>query len=475
MRKVILILCLILFSSSSLYSQIGPAWIARYNGPDNWCDAAYAIAIDSSGNVFVTGTSQNIGTNPDYLTIKYYPDGETAWTRRYNWLGEWDDEATAITVDASGNVYVSGSTNPVGWPKADFLTLKYDSSGNLIWAKTFDGGDDDRAHAIAVDSKGNVYVTGETYNTTTSLDYLTIKYYSNGDTAWVRTYSWGSYWGESGYAFAFDSSGNVYVTGSPGTIKYGPKGNLIWARPCGGGNIVLDDRNNIYLSGTCGTVKYDTDGNQLWTGTWGGWDFGVDDSGDVFFTTPVRDSSGTGDDYLTGKYDRIGNLVWLKRYNGPGNYHDWPFHLALDDSNNVYVTGYSYGKGTGKDYATIKYDQSGNEIWVERYNGPGNSDDEASGLAVDRSGNVYVTGWSVGRGTSSDFATIKYVHLLGDANGDKELSISDVVYLINYLFRDGPPPNSVQEADCNCDGEVSISDIIFLINYLFKGGLSPVC
>jgi len=82
--------------------------------------------------------------------------------------------------------------------------------------------------------------------------------------------------------------------------------------------------------------------------------------------------------------------------------------LAVDNSGNVYVTGLSTGSGTYFDYATIKYDSLGNQLWVTRYDGPGNHMDGARSIAVDNAGNVYVTGESDASITNSDYATIKY-------------------------------------------------------------------
>src|SRR6266516_6773880 len=86
-----------------------------------------------------------------------------------------------------------------------------------------------------------------------------------------------------------------------------------------------------------------------------------------------------------------------------GDSYDGATAIDVDDSGNVYVTGSSTGSGTGSDYATIKYDSLGQEQWVARYNGPGNDADLATGIAIDGSGNVYVTGGSAG-----DYATVKY-------------------------------------------------------------------
>jgi hypothetical protein len=102
--------------------------------------------------------------------------------------------------------------------------------------------------------------------------------------------------------------------------------------------------------------------------------------------------------------------LWVARYNGPGNGDDVVHGMAVDSkTGNVYVTGSSPGVGTGADYATVAYDSSGNQLWVARYNGPANGDDVAKGVAVDsKTGNVYVTGTSSGVGGGSDFATVAY-------------------------------------------------------------------
>jgi len=183
-------------------------------------------------------------------------------------------------------------------------------------------------------------------------------------------------------------------------------------------------------------------------------------------------------DYVTIKYSTTGDTVWVRRYNGPGNDYDYAHALAVDGSGNVFVTGFSWS-GTSYDYATIKYSPSGDTLWVRRYDGPGNGTDEANALAVDGSGNVYVTGYSAGSGTFEDYATIKYVQFSclakpGDVTGDGNVLLPDIVAIINFLFKSQPAPNPLCRGDANANGTVLLPDIIYLINFIFKSGPAPV-
>lgn len=92
-----------------------------------------------------------------------------------------------------------------------------------------------------------------------------------------------------------------------------------------------------------------------------------------------------------------------------GQHYDLARAMAVDANGNVYVTGQSHPPdGSSFDIVTIKYDTGGNLKWTEQYNGPGNGYDEPTGIAVDSSGNVYVTGRSLGDDTFEDYVTLKY-------------------------------------------------------------------
>jgi hypothetical protein len=506
------------FVAVPVFAQsVDTAWVRRYNGPGNGAEDAHAIAVDDSGNVYMTGTSYGSGDNSDYATIKYYPNGDTVWVRRYNGPINYDDIASAIAVDGYSNVYVTGgSAQNTSYPNIyDYATIKYYPDGDTAWVRRYNGpgNSNDNAYAIAVDGSGNVYVTGYSWGSGTNLDYATIKYQPDGDTAWVRRYNGPGNDFDAAFAIAVDGSGNVYVTGGSGgsgtyydrdyaTIKYNPNGDTAWVRRYNGpGNfydeasaIAVDGSGNVYVTGGSAqntsypfindyaTIKYDSDGDTAWVRRYNGpgnaddkaYAIAVDGSGNVY-VTGWSYGSGTDEDYATIKYDRDGDTVWMRRYNGSANHHDWATAIAVDGSGNVYVTGWSDGSGTYEDYATIKHYPNGDTAWVRRYNGPANYYDWASAIAVDDSNNVYVTGSSYGSGTDYDYATIKYVQFLcGDVNKDGVVNSADVVYLINYLFIHGPAPVPIiQVGDVNQDGVINSADVVYLINYLFISGPAP--
>ncbi|MBI4547485.1 MAG: SBBP repeat-containing protein [Ignavibacteriae bacterium] len=443
---LIAVLILLTATDSVLFAQVDTAWFRRYNGPGNSGDVARALAVDGSGNVYVTGTS-NSGTSFDYATIKYAPNGDTLWVRRYDGPGGGNEDAGALAVDGCGSVYVTGSSYSGTF--SDYATIKYAPNGDTLWVRRYNGpwNDYDFASALAVDGSGNVYVTGQSYGSGTYIDYATIKYAPNGDTLWVRRYNIpGNSW-DYASALAVDGSGNVYVTGSSGiypnldyaTIKYAANGDTLWVRTYDGpGNaqdranaLAVDASGNVHVTGSSradsftvlqdydyATIKYAPNGDTLWVRRYGPADesvaiaLAVDNSGNAY-VTGSSGGSATGVDYATIKYAPNGDTLWVRRYNR--DHFDQASALALDDSGNVYVTG-SSSFGCTRDcdyvYATIKYSPNGDSLWVTSYDEPGN--DFAYALAVDGSGNVYVTGVSGVFGpfaTSGDYATFKYVQI----------------------------------------------------------------
>ena len=217
----ILITLLCLCYCTGLYAQVDTAWVRRYDAPASAHEYARAIAVDAAGNVYVTGNSANNENWPydyDYLTIKYNTDGDTVWVRTYAGPGAIqnnDDYALAIAVDDAGNAYVTGHSPGAG-TSDDVVTIKYFPNGDTAWVRRYNGpgNDVDVGRAIAVDDMGNVYVTGSSYSAAVSDDYLTIKYDSNGNMVWLITYNGpAGDGGDYGNALALDTAGNIYVTG----------------------------------------------------------------------------------------------------------------------------------------------------------------------------------------------------------------------------------------------------------------------
>ena len=405
------------------------AWVARYNGSGDSLDEAKAIAVDSSGNVYVTGLSDANGGS-DYATIKYSQSGQEEWVARYRGPGN-EGQGNAIAVDAAGNVYVTGGIAMCQNPA--YATIKYDSAGHQQWVATYGNGE---ATAIAVDGSGNVYVSGHSAGV-----YTTIKYNPVGEQQWVAVGPPDGLIANGLEAIAIDDFGNVYVTGTTnghgpgsdfdyGTIKYNSAGQQQWLATYNGPmdgwdqarGIAVDGSGNVYVTGRSeglgtgrfdyATVKYNPSGQEQWVARYNGpgndWDgaeaIAVDGSGNVYVTGESVGSNVF--DYATIKYDSSGQQQWVARYDGPGSSWDTARAIALDASNSVYVTGSSLANG-GIDYATIKYNGIGQEEWVVRYTGSKEGTDDAYAIAVDSSGNVYVTGNS---GTNNiDYATIKYV------------------------------------------------------------------
>src|ERR1019366_6461219 len=134
------------------------AWVQRYNGPGN---EASAVAVDGSNNVIVTGYSDGGGYNYDYATIKYSSAGVPLWTNRYNGPGNSDDYGQAVAVDGNGDVIVTGYSYGTA-SDLDYATIKYSSVGVPLWTNRYNGPGNgaDYAVAVAVDGSNNVIVTG---------------------------------------------------------------------------------------------------------------------------------------------------------------------------------------------------------------------------------------------------------------------------------------------------------------------------
>lgn len=350
--------------SASAITYSGIAWNATYDS--STADTALSVATDRLDNVVVTGTSNN-----SYFTIKYDSSGAHVWNQTYASGGL--NTARGVATDSLNNALVTGH-NAVG----AYYTIKYNASnGAQLWAKQNTAGD--LAYGVAVDSNDDVLVTGAGNN-----DYLTYKYNGvNGAEIWNATYDNGGI--DNARHVAVDSSDNVIVTGygdniSVGsttvdffTIKYDTNGNHVWNSSYDSGQndyaygVDVDSLDNVIVAGYNGTfgvamdytvIKYDSSGNHIWNRTMHRATFDIAQSVAVnqFDDIIVTGYSGTigAYDYFTVFYDKDGNN-FLNLTFSAGD--DLATGVAVDTKSSVIVTGFSDNvTGSGNDdYFTIKY------------------------------------------------------------------------------------------------------------------------
>ena len=328
---------------------------------------------------------------------------------------ETDDFSTTTAIDKHGNMYVTGSY--FAGSNLDFLTVKYNPSGEMIWFKTFDSGSNDYGMGITVDGTDNIYVVGHSDD----ISLHVIKYDPAGNVVWSK---------DSSYAFGYnattDKDENVYVTGgsvtdtgtySAFTTKYDPSGTILfwtktYAQPYTYGySIAIDGLGNIYVSGVdcysycyAFTTKYDPSGNESWISTpetdiiTAPPSMAIDKNNNIFVAVSINDSNS----FRIMKYDPSGAVIWNKNYSKQDN---TVAGIALDANGRIYVTG-AVWNGSNYDYFTSQYDSSGNdELWTKTLNA--GSDDYASSILIDQDGNVIVTGYS-SNGNDYDWLIIKY-------------------------------------------------------------------
>jgi len=368
---------------------------------------------------------------------------DTAWVRRYDGPGHnWDEPDVMKLV--GDRIYVGGQSRGDG-TGYDYATVVYDLAGNELWSARYNGPGNDRddINDLVVDHEGNVIVTG-TSETSSVNGWATIKYDPSGDTLWLRRRDVDG----GAAAVAIDDSGNVFVSGSAGsypnsrlqTVRYGPDGTEHWVReyyPPAPNRVntpraMAVDANGCPIVAGGGTrdstghdilvIKYDpVTGESLWVARYSGPIDGgdaagaivLDDSGNIYLTGWF-DTDSTGRDIITMKYDPDGTLLWLDIYDGPGNGSDEGRDIELDDGGNVYVFGNAYRASSNTDFAVIKYSPAGDMLWVRLYNYPSNRTQVCYAGAVDSDGSVYVCGY-LWTGTSYDYLTVKY-----DTDGNEQ-------------------------------------------------------
>ena len=342
-------------------------------------DGASSVAVDNSNNIIVAGISY-IGGDNDYFIVKYDSDGMVLWQDTIdNGAG---DHAECVAVDNSNNIIVTGYCSFGG--DYDYFTVKYDSIGTTLWQVTLDNnGFYDIARGVAVDNTRNIIVTGYC-DIGGDCVYLTVKYDSSGTIIWADTLGYGPW--DSALGVAVDNDNNIIVTG-----------------------YTSDGINNDYF-----TVKYDSSGTILWQDIIDERQFdqayavAVDNSNNIIVTGCSGEPFGDYD-FLTVKYDSSGTILWQDILDNNDN-EDVAYSVAVNNTNNIIVTGYSAAMGGNYDYFIVEYDSNGTILWQGSLDN--GSDDIAHGVAVDNANNIIVTGKSY-IGGNFDYLTVKYAPLTG--------------------------------------------------------------
>jgi hypothetical protein len=415
-------------ASSSASNSITPSLFTYFMGyAQNFLNGSNSkdIIADSSGNLYLGSTP---GTNTNNYNIAKYNSGRSLeWQYDYNSSYELLNK---ITVDSSNNIYIAGQQGSGDSYGANIVKL--DSSGVIQWQKILGPSSNATlARGVAVDSSGNVYISGTSGSNATTYG-LIAKYNSSGTLQWQKRISNS---GAAGIVFndiALDSSGNPHVCGNFAgdflVMKFDSSGAIVWQKRLGDGGST--DERSVEI--------------------------GIDSSNNVYITGKQEYQSGNSDSGIyTAKYNSSGTLQWQRRLNYPSG--GFPTNetgegIGVDSSGNVYVGGQSNFDGL-TDFILAKYNTSGTIQWQRRI-GSGKQE-SLFGLNVDPSGNVYVAG------NTQDFNNTTqgfFAALPGDGTktGSYEVGPRTMVYSsINFTSSD--PGSSDQTPSLTVSNE-SLSD-----------------
>ncbi len=329
-------------------------------------DGEYSLLV----KVTDTGSDPHFGGIAAWQVSRVTVGVPKGWAR--TWGGSNYDEGNAVAVDGSGNGYVTGSfsstvdfdpgsavDNHTSNGDGDVFLSTFDPSGAIKWARTWGGSNGDYGVGVAVDGSGNVYVTGyfrgtvdfdpgsgvDSHASNGYEDVFLSKFDSSGAFNWARTWGGSSAYYDQGLGVAVDGSGNVYVTGWFGSVVDFDPGS-------GVDNHTSNEGQDVFLS------KFDSSGDFKWARTWGGshdsdggLGVAVDASGNVYLTGwfhgPVDFDPGNGvdnhtsngySDVFLSKFDPSGTFNWARTWGG-SYWLDKGRGVAVDGSGNVYVTG----------------------------------------------------------------------------------------------------------------------------------------
>jgi uncharacterized delta-60 repeat protein len=253
------------------YNQNGvQQWAKEFNSQSGGYSGFADVVIDNIGSIYAAGRCEYDTATFDVLLVKYNSQGDTIWARHWNGPGTYPlDEATKVSLDALGNIFIGGRTSASLQTPSNFVTLKYDTTGTFQWVKYYDGplNNIDGIVDMVTDDLGNVIVTGFSVTAANNSDFETIKYNSNGDTVWTRRF--GGNHNDNPTAMIIDTDKNIYITGygindfgngggNGLAVKYDASGNKKWVAEYDGGHnngedefydLMLDNNNDLIIAG----------------------------------------------------------------------------------------------------------------------------------------------------------------------------------------------------------------------------------
>jgi uncharacterized delta-60 repeat protein len=357
------------------------------------------VVIGSGIIVATTGVSSTSGVGS--VTV-------TATSALTHWISFYDstnaDYAESVAVDSSDNIIFAGRV--VDGTDA-IITAQLDDQGNTNWVRKLDSAAGDRALACAVDSSDNVVVAGYSFTTGTQSIYVS-KYNFSGALQWQRLLAETGL-GADAKGIATDTADAIFVAGqatlpisgnfSTGfyVAKYNSSGGLEWQRTL---NTRVDDFQRTDIANA---VAVDSSSNAIVVGR--------------------TDTEGAGeDDVLIAKYSSLGTLQWQRRLGGAAN--DEANAVAVDASDNIVIVGTTSSDGAGNaDILVAKYNSSGTLLWDRTLGG--SSIEDGTGVTVDATGNIYVTGWTFSQGPGTQNIVVAKYNSSGTIQWQRILGTTD--------------------------------------------------